>query len=107
MGGQMSAMILVVTRDSFLKREVTTQKRTQALPPITVTVRLRGLETSHDCRVDVAGVMPPEILGRARQHGDTYRQTSLLSEENLSILFAMYSTDIVHSLPRSCVNVAT
>ena len=29
------------------------------------------LEPSHDGRMDVAGVMPSEILGRARQHGDT------------------------------------
>jgi hypothetical protein len=47
---------------SFVYKDLS-RKRT--LPSVTVGVGLRRLEPGHDRRVNVARVMPPEILGRA------------------------------------------
>lgn len=59
---------------SCLVCEDLSHKRT--LPSVTVGVGLRRLEPGHDGRVDVARVMPPEILGRAWQQGATCMEIS-------------------------------
>jgi hypothetical protein len=55
-------------------------------PSVTVVVGLRRLEAGHDCRVDVARVMPPEILGGARQHGNTCISSFLYPTGSLELV---------------------